>query len=143
MNEMEDIRSLGKPFASALVTVVDNFGKVTATYVRGEICIGGSHLFSGYQSRDELTTCALLTDEKYGRLYKTGDVGFFDPTRRIIFCGRRDMQTKLNGQRLEPEGISSIISEIAHIEGNMRKLASLAKDNPADQGDPSNSPEDQ
>lgn len=118
MNEVEDIRSIGEPFASARVVVIDNFGNIASTFVRGEICIGGSHLFSGYQSREDLTTRAHIIDEKYGRLYKTGDVGFFDAAGSIIFCGRRDTQTKLNGQRLEPEGISSVISEIAHVKGN-------------------------
>lgn len=114
---MDDIRSIGKPLASARVAIIDDFGNIAPTLVRSEICIGGPHLFSGYQSREDLAKRALVIDEKYGRLYKTG-VGFFDAVGNIIFCGRQDTQTKLNGQRLEPEGITSVISEMAHIQGN-------------------------
>jgi aryl carrier-like protein len=118
MNAEGDIRSIGRPLTSARVAIIDDFGNIAPTFVRGEICIGGSHLFSGYQGREDLTKWAHVVDEKYGRLYKTGDVGFFDAAGNIIFCGRRDTQTKLNGQRLEPEGIASIISEMAYIESS-------------------------
>ena len=118
MNAADDIRSIGKPFSSEQVIIIDDFGNIAPTFVRGEICIGGSHLFSGYQSCEELTERAHIIVKKYGRLYKSGDIGFLDAAGNIIFCGRRDTQTKLNGQRFEPEGISSVISEIPYIEGN-------------------------
>ena len=36
-----------------------------------------------------------MIDEKYGRLYKTGDIEFFDAAGNIIFYGRRDTQERL------------------------------------------------
>lgn len=73
---------------------------------------------SGYQTRDDLTESAHVVHEKYGLLYKTGDVGFFHATRNIIFCGRRDSQTKLYGHRLETEGMSSVFAEMAFIRAS-------------------------
>ena len=100
------------------MAILDDFGNMVPTFVRGEICIGGPHLFSGYQNRDDLTERAHSVHDKYGRLYKTGDIGFFEASGNIIFCCRRDSQTKLHGQRLETEGIFSVISEMTFVEAS-------------------------
>ena len=118
MNVSDDIRSIGRPLSSARVAILDDFGNMVPTYVRGEICIGGPHLFSGYQSRDDLTERAHSLHEKYGRLYRTGDVGFFEVSGNIVFCGRRDSQTKVRGHRIETESVSSVISEMAFVKAS-------------------------
>ncbi|KAG9230477.1 hypothetical protein BJ875DRAFT_546147 [Amylocarpus encephaloides] len=118
MNKQDDIHSIGKPFASAQVVILDTFGNIAPTFVRGEIHIGGPHLFSGYQSREDLTARAQQNYQKYGLLYKTGDIGYLDAAGNIIFGGRRDTQIKLHGQRLEPEEISSIMSRISYVQGS-------------------------
>ncbi|EAQ85461.1 hypothetical protein CHGG_09475 [Chaetomium globosum CBS 148.51] len=46
---------------------------------------------------------------RQGRLYKTGDLGRYDPdgSGRIVFVGRKDTQVKLRGQRVELGEIES------------------------------------
>lgn len=111
-----ETRSVGKPMPCAAVLIIDQFGNLGPTFVRGEICIGGVQLFSGYQSQEDLTNRAHFDHSRYGRLYRTGDLGFYDASGNIIFCGRRDKQTKVNGQRFEPESISSILCEMAQVD---------------------------
>lgn len=40
-------------------------------------------------------------DGKHRRLYKTGDMAHYNANGCIIFCGRKDAQVKVRGQRME------------------------------------------
>ena len=87
----------------------------------GEILVEGPIVGQGYLNDLEKTAAVFIHDPKWlvgghvgfegrrGRLYKTGDLGRYDPagSGEIVFVGRKDTQVKLRGQRIELEEIES------------------------------------
>ncbi|KAI5462808.1 nonribosomal peptide synthase side [Mariannaea sp. PMI_226] len=76
----------------------------------GELCLIGPQLADGYLNRPEETERAFVTNPfGPGKMFRTGDLA------RIIgnsfeVLGRADNQVKINGQRLEPEEVSSVLT---------------------------------
>jgi amino acid adenylation domain-containing protein len=69
----------------------------------GELCVSGIGLARGYLNRDELTlqkfqANSLATGE---RIYRTGDLARWLPDGNIEFIGRKDLQVKIRGNRVE------------------------------------------
>lgn len=87
----------------------------------GELLVEGPIVGQGYLNDPEKTAAAFIKDPKWlleghaeftgrsGRLYKTGDLGKYDPdgSGGIVFAGRKDTQVKLRGQRVELGEIES------------------------------------
>lgn len=87
----------------------------------GELLVEGPIVGQGYLNDPEKTAAAFIEDPSWlmaghkgyagrrGRLYKTGDLGKYDPdgSGGIVFVGRKDTQVKLRGQRVELGEIES------------------------------------
>ncbi|TQW00269.1 nonribosomal peptide synthase SidD [Cordyceps javanica] len=87
----------------------------------GELLVEGPIVGQGYLNDPEKTAASFIEDPKWllkgyenyhGRhsvLYKTGDLGMYDPdgSGGILFVGRKDTQVKLRGQRIELGEIES------------------------------------
>jgi amino acid adenylation domain-containing protein len=79
----------------------------------GELLLEGPLVGAGYLGDPEKTIAAFIEDPKWllrgapgqpgrhGRLYKTGDLVRYSPDGSLTFLGRKDGQTKINGQRVE------------------------------------------
>lgn len=78
---------------------------------KGEICIGGTGLSSGYYKDEERTKEKFvnyqLTAARSILLYKTGDIGYFGEDGELYFAGRGDNQIKHRGYRIELEEIEA------------------------------------
>ncbi|CZT03540.1 probable non-ribosomal peptide synthetase modules and related proteins [Rhynchosporium agropyri] len=87
----------------------------------GELLVEGPIVGQGYLNDPEKTAAAFIVDPPWlvaghdgypgrnGRLYKSGDIGMYDPdgSGNIVFVGRQDTQVKLRGQRVELSEIES------------------------------------
>ncbi|KAI0123174.1 nonribosomal siderophore peptide synthase Sid2 [Xylariales sp. AK1849] len=87
----------------------------------GELLVEGPIVGEGYLNDPEKTAAAFIHNPPWllaghkgytgrqGRLYKTGDLGKYDPdgSGQIVFVGRKDTQVKLRGQRVELGEIES------------------------------------
>ncbi|OWP01154.1 nonribosomal siderophore peptide synthase Sid [Marssonina coronariae] len=87
----------------------------------GELLVEGPIVGQGYLNDPEKTAASFIHDPPWllaghrgypgrrGRLYKTGDIGKYDPdgSGGIVFVGRQDTQVKLRGQRVELSEIES------------------------------------
>ena len=87
----------------------------------GELLVEGPIVGQGYLGDPEKTATVFISDPAWlvaghgenpgrkGLLYKTGDLGRYDPygTGEIVFVGRKDTQVKLRGQRVELGEIES------------------------------------
>ncbi|MGG1793641.1 amino acid adenylation domain-containing protein [Bacillus mycoides] len=110
----EDV-SVGKPIGNGEIYIVKD-NKLCGIGMEGELCVGGEGVTRGYLNQP------VLTDEKYvvipkisnGRIYKTGDVGYWREDGTLKLLGRRDEQVKINGYRIE---LSEIESGLRQIEG--------------------------
>lgn len=99
-----------------MVVEPGNYERLAPIGCPGELLISGPTLARGYLDDEEKTLRAfidgskfpwILTDET--RLYATGDIVRQNPDGSISFVGRRDLQMKLNGVRIELEEIESAL----------------------------------
>ncbi|KAM3537908.1 hypothetical protein ARSEF1564_009177 [Beauveria bassiana] len=79
----------------------------------GELLLEGPLVGQGYLNDPEKTAAAFIEDPAWlvqggsgvagrrGRLYKTGDLMYYNPDGTLQFVGRKDAQVKINGQRVE------------------------------------------
>ena len=78
---------------------------------RREIAVRSRYLAAGYWRRPDLTAQRFLDDpERPGtRLYRTGDVGRFQPGGLLEHLGRVDGLAKIRGQRVEAAEVESAL----------------------------------
>lgn len=79
----------------------------------GELCFGGDQVAAGYLNMPELTASRFFEHPRYGRLYRSGDLGRMLPDGSLIISGRIDTQIKLRGQRIELQEIHSALFKSA------------------------------
>lgn len=86
----------------------------------GEICVAGTALALGYYNDPEETQKAfVINPDVYlfeERIYRTGDLAYYDENQDLIFAGRKDFQIKHMGHRIELEEIEQAMMLIDGIE---------------------------
>ncbi|MEV5508106.1 amino acid adenylation domain-containing protein [Streptomyces orinoci] len=93
---------IGRPVAGASAHVLDEHGEQLPPGTRGELCLGGGRLATGYLNQPELTAERFFEHPTLGRLYRTGDLASARPDGVLDFHGRLDDQIKVRGFRIEP-----------------------------------------
>ena len=112
---------IGKPLDNMRLYIVDQHGHRLPIGAAGELWVAGSQVSRGYLNRPEKTaevyiTNPFTTEEKYARVYRTGDIVRFLPSGDIQFVGRRDGQVKIRGFRIELKEVEGIIREFPGIK---------------------------
>jgi amino acid adenylation domain-containing protein len=103
----------GKPLANQTIEVYDATLRPCPVWSVGEIYIGGAGVARGYWADAERTERSFITHPATGqRLYRTGDLGRYLPGGDVELLGRRDAQVKINGYRIEPDEISSVLRRL-------------------------------
>jgi len=96
---------IGHPLSNIQIYLFDRNLQPVPLGVPGELHIGGVCLARGYHNRPELTAEKFIpnpfSDERGGRLYKTGDLARYLEDGNIEFIGRIDHQVKIRGFRIE------------------------------------------
>ena len=100
--------SVGKALFNYITEVRDIDDKLLPDGVMGELYIGGQGVTNGYYKNREKTDEVYLTINGI-KYYKSGDYAI-KRNDEIYILGRMDNQIKLRGLRIEPEEISSVIS---------------------------------
>ncbi|WP_061295926.1 non-ribosomal peptide synthetase/MFS transporter [Herbidospora cretacea] len=103
---------IGRPLPGATVRLLDANGGPVPIGMPGEIHLGGARLARGYLGRPALTAEKFVPDP-YGppgaRLYRTGDLGRWLESGELQFLGRRDLQVKVRGYRVELGEIETLL----------------------------------
>ncbi|KAF4975501.1 hypothetical protein FZEAL_7721 [Fusarium zealandicum] len=109
MADDDHIEHLGHVFPNTSVAVLfqDSLETVPFNWV-GEFCFGGAQVAQGYLNMPELTSEKFIQHPRYGRLYRSGDMGRMLPDGSLMILGRIDDQVKLRGQRIETSEINSV-----------------------------------
>ena len=112
---------IGKPLDNIRLYIVDQQGHRLPIGAAGELWVSGPQVSRGYLNRPEKTTEVYIsnpftTDEKYTRVYRTGDIVRYLPSGDIQFVGRRDGQVKIRGFRIELKEVEGVIREFPGIK---------------------------
>lgn len=116
--ENYDPLPVGKAKPGTTFIISDNEKREEDGHQIGEVLITGDTLAKGYFKREDLTHRAFInyqTGDKMIRAYRTGDLGYID-NNQLFYCGRIDLQIKLNGYRIELGDIESCILKQEFIE---------------------------
>lgn len=153
-------QNIGKGVASVCWVVnPDNHDRLMPVGAVGELLLEGPILAQGYFNNAELTAAAYIEDPswllrgtgdypqgngRHGRLYKTGDLVRYHTDGSLVYVGRKDMQVKIRGQRVELGGIEyhirqflsresaedptcnvQIIAEMITLQGNGKSVLAI------------------
>lgn len=114
---------IGKPLKNSSCFVLDEHHRTVPMGVAGNLFIGGPSVAEGYLNDPILTARRFFVDEKFGRLYNTGDLVRRLPSGDLEFLKRADSQIKILGNRVEPMEVERTIKDI----GNIKSVAVTLK----------------
>jgi D-alanine--poly(phosphoribitol) ligase subunit 1 len=98
------LMSIGKPMHGITAIIVNENREVQDINVKGELCVSGKQLTSGYLNNPEKNKESFFEMEynkEKTRFYKTGDLCIIDNDGDILYLGRQDYQVKVHGFRIE------------------------------------------
>lgn len=110
---------IGKTLQNLYIYVVDDENKLCPIGVRGEILVSGIGVGRGYMNLPEQTKKVFGRDffiPERGRLYRTGDNGYWLEDGTLMIVGRKDYQVKLHGFRIELNEITSAIESLEEVK---------------------------
>ena len=123
----DSVTNIGKalPGANLWITRRENHNLLAPIGAIGELLVQGPNLSKGYLNGSEKVNSAFVEsvgwlasepgNNKFTRVYKTGDLVRYNVNGTVEFVGRKDNQVKIRGQRVE-------LGEIEHhLQANLRR----------------------
>ncbi len=98
------ILSIGKAMYKNECIIVNSDNNIVETGEVGELCLNGIQLTPGYWNNEKINKESFFYIDLQGkkeRFYKTGDLCSKDNEGDILYHGRMDYQTKIQGFRVE------------------------------------------
>jgi syringomycin synthetase protein SyrE len=119
---------IGLPVDDTSIYVLDSKLLQLPDGMQGEIFIGGNAVAKGYLNRPDLDEQVFLPDpfRPGGRMYRTGDTGWFREDGNLHFVGRLDRQIKLRGYRIE---LGEIEAGLLRVDGVMEAAVKVVQRN--------------
>jgi len=102
---------IGWPIAGTVMRILDDDMFAVPSGSAGQLYVGGNGLALGYLNAPDFTRSKFIADPEAPPqwLYRTGDIVRCDETGLMHFLGRIDNQIKVNGVRVEPEHVETIL----------------------------------
>ena len=110
---------VGYPVEDMELSVLDeDGGKETGFHHNGQITVKSFYLSPGYWQRPDLTDSKFLADPSGGdkRICLTGDLGRILPDGCLVHTGRKDLQAKIRGYRVEVREIEKALLGLSAIK---------------------------
>lgn len=96
---------IGRPLSNVRLFILDEDKHLLPYGVKGELCIWGDCVSSGYLNLPQLTKDHYIEDIFYGdtskHIFCSGDNAFYLEDGNIELVGRKDFQVKIRGYRVE------------------------------------------
>jgi amino acid adenylation domain-containing protein len=100
------------------VLLIDDNGKPVGFDCVGQIAVKTPYMSNGYWRRPDLTEGAFIRDPR-GRadpIYLTGDLGRMTSDGCLVHLGRKDLQIKIRGNRVEIAEVEAALHEHAKVK---------------------------
>lgn len=111
---------IGFPCRNTDILIITEDNRAAGMNETGELCVRGSSLAMGYWDDPEKTNKAFvqnpLQDKYPERIYRTGDLVYYNESGEIIFLGRKDNQIKHMGHRIELGEIETVVQSLAQVD---------------------------
>ena len=109
---------IGSACRNMEILILDGDRPVSGNEV-GEICIRGTALANGYYRDPEKTAAVFVQNPLQNaypeKIYRTGDMGYYNERGEIMFASRRDDQIKHRGYRIELGEIETALNSLSGI----------------------------
>jgi amino acid adenylation domain-containing protein len=105
---------IGRPLPGLSASIVHEDGSAASEGELGELVIAGPTVMHGYWGDPQRTAHALIVEDGV-RHYKTGDLVRRRADGELLFAGRRDMQIKTRGYRVELGEIEAALNAIGGV----------------------------
>lgn len=116
----KDDFKIGAPIHNTNLLLLNEYEQQVPVGVVGELYIGGLGVAKGYYNNSELTNKSFkeVANAYFGnsRFYKTGDLMRMKANGTFEYIGRKDNQVKVNGYRVEPGEIESVLSKLSGVK---------------------------
>ena len=96
--------TVGKSFGGVTMKILDTSGKEVERGSRGEICVKGSNVMTGYMHNDAANKEAFV-----GEFFRTGDEGTMDKDGFITITGRIKELINRGGEKISPLEIDAVL----------------------------------
>ncbi|CAG5079741.1 AMP-binding protein [Parvicella tangerina] len=83
---------------------------------KGELLLGGDHVFEKYHHDPDKTKNAFYIDEERKKWYRTGDAVLLNDLGNVVYINRLDNQVKVNGYRIELGEIEHALRKILKVD---------------------------
>lgn len=115
-NDFSNSIPIGKPISNSTAYILDENHELLPIGAIGEIGVGGDGVGFGYLNNEQLNKEKFI-DNPYGegKLYLTGDNGYWTEDGNIEYVGRKDYQFKINGFRVETGEIENAVCGCAGV----------------------------
>jgi len=120
--EYEDHEPLpiGKACRNTRIIILDEDNNIAPPLKQGELCVIGTGVALGYWNAHDVTDKVFVdnpTSKNYNeKIYRTGDIAYFDENGNIMYVGRMDSQIKLKGNRIELGEIENAAKVLENVE---------------------------
>ena len=115
---------VGRPIQNTRVYVLDSNLQPVPLGFPGEICLSGAGLFSEYWNRPDLNTEKWqinpfndAPNSSFSRLFKTGDIGCWQPNGQLQYLGRHDRMVKIRSFRVELGEVEAVLTANPAVRG--------------------------
>jgi len=108
---------IGRPIANVKSYILDHHLQAVPIGARGELYISGAGLAERILNQPRLNAERFIAnpyacgDQRFPRLYKTGDLARYLRDGNIELLGRVDLQVKVRGFRVEPGEIEAVLNQ--------------------------------
>lgn len=111
---------IGHPFKNTEILLLNDQNKLAEEGQEGEICIRGTSVTLGYYNNPEKTKEVYVQNPLNNAypeiIYRTGDIGMYNPMGELIFVSRKDYQIKHMGHRIELGEIEANVNIIDQVK---------------------------
>ncbi len=101
---------VGKPVLGVDIKIMDEDGNELPDGEIGELCIFGTGVSNGYIGNRTEENKAFV-DTENGRMYRSGDLGYYLPDGNIAFLHRKDTQIMIKGKRVEVSEVENVLAK--------------------------------